>query len=277
MVNKNFRLSRILKIVFETFFYSIVIYFIFLIFGGVAFSFKDLIYNMFPIYFNKYWFVTAYMILLILSPAINIVIKNLNKKTHLTIVSVLFFIMVITPYIHRILFNSFYSFKYLNQIFWFLELYLIAGYIKIYGVSTNKFWLIISILLVSAFQIVFSLMSGYEIGHINALGNSVLSVLLLLLFKDLKFHSKFVNVLASTTFAVYLIHEHNLVRNWWWNLSVGFGFSLIGNYILTFFICVPITFVLCSIIDLIRINTVHRLSLKLINKIDRKFEEKRKI
>lgn len=81
MVNKPFKWKRILQTVLTTTFYSITIYLIFLIWGGVPFARKDLVFALLPVFYKQWDFVTMYVALMFLSPALNIILKTVSQKT----------------------------------------------------------------------------------------------------------------------------------------------------------------------------------------------------
>ena len=132
MVNKSFKLSRILKIIFETFFYSVFIYLIFIAFGKTNFTIDEFILNFFPVIFERWWFVTTFVLLMILSPFLNIIIKSVSKNLLLVISIVLFaygvgvneILLKVGNYLGVGLTS------YMNKLLWFVTLYFIASYIR---------------------------------------------------------------------------------------------------------------------------------------------------
>ena len=277
MVNKSFKLSRILKIIFETFFYSVFIYLIFIAFGKTNFTIDEFILNFFPVIFERWWFVTTFVLLMILSPFLNIIIKSVSKNLLLVISIVLFaygvgvneILLKVGNYLGVGLTS------YMNKLLWFVTLYFVASYIRLYNINLNKILNIILIFCIWIFRVLFTVYSKREIWFEWAIGNAIMSILLLLFFKNLKFRNKYINLIALTTFGIYLIHENVYIRGFWGSI-VKLFYSFLGSYILTFLLVVLLVFIICMVIDLIRINTVHRLTKKLLVKID-KIEEKIKV
>ena len=62
MINKNIKYTKIIKLVFEMYFYSILIFLIFKIFNIVPLGDKDLIKSILPIIYGN-WFLVYYIIL----------------------------------------------------------------------------------------------------------------------------------------------------------------------------------------------------------------------
>ena len=278
MVNKKFKWSRVLNIVLQTLFYTIAIFIIFLAFDGeiVKFNQRSFLENFFPLLYDKYWFVTAYVLLLLVSPILNLAIKNMSEKLHLTICIALTCLLVLFPYFNMLVINEAIDVPLTNSIVWFIALYFIGAYIGLHVAelsSTSKAKLVLLLLTSIIFQIVYTIIvDTRESWADRAIGNTSIAIILLLFFKDLKFRNKFVNSVAVTTFGVYLIHENPYIRGWWWNFLVNTFSNFIKNYVLLALTLTLITFILFSIIDYIRLKTIHRLTQNLLNKIDKKIE-----
>lgn len=167
------------------------------------------------------------------------------------------------------------SFPGLNYFSFFVCLYFIAGYVKKYGVyllNKQAIWLLCLFII---FQISTTFYTIREVDTIFALGNTMISILLLLIFKNFNFQSKIINRISSHTLGVYLIHEHYCIREFWWKYF--FGLIPINSklgYFGMVILSVVITFVICEIVDLLRQTTVHKLYISICNKVDKKRKEK---
>ncbi len=75
LVDSKFKLSRLIKLLLQVWFYSWVINIIMVLAGNATLSAKELISIAFPISYKEYWFITAYIIMYLLSPALNRLIK----------------------------------------------------------------------------------------------------------------------------------------------------------------------------------------------------------
>lgn len=277
MVNKNFKLSRVLNIFFQTWFYSVVIYLIFLISGTIQFDLKMLFQAIFPLIYGEYEFVTSYVMLLFLSPWLNLIIKNINKNFYKIGLFFLLVLIVLFPYFNKLILKQFIEFPNINMLVWFVVLYFVAGYIRLYKIKVNKLILVIFLALFVLFQVIYAIKFDNRESYYNyAFGNISISITLFLIFKDFKFRSKIINIIASTTFGIFLIHENPAIRNWWWSKLFGWLGSSYQMFVGICLLMMLITFIICMVIDLIRINTVHRLTKKLLVKID-KVEEKIKV
>lgn len=111
----------------------------------------------------------------------------------------------------------------------------------------------------------------------NTLLAVLTSVSLFLYFKDMKVkQSHFINTVASTTFGVFLIHDSSdAMRKWLW----GDMFHCTDNYtsphaIVNALIFVIAVFIICSIIDYLRIISLERPAFKYIDKLLEKYNVK---
>lgn len=91
----KFSLSKLIRILCEVLFYSIVFYLIFLQTDLANLTVKELLLAVAPTLTRQYWFVTTYVGVYILSPIIRDVINVLDKKTHSLIVFLGFLLFVV--------------------------------------------------------------------------------------------------------------------------------------------------------------------------------------
>lgn len=207
LINGRFKWSKFAKIIFEVFAYSIVIYAVFLWTGKINFDATDFVHNFFPIIFNRYWFVTAYVIVYLLSPFINKMLKALTQKEHISLIAVLLVLQCILK-----LFTQ----NFFSDVGWFITVYNIGAYIKLYP---NK-WLankaVNSVAFAASYLMMFlaetfTSISLYKMTGIVCVIASI-SLFNLFAFSKNNFSSKFINLVASTTFGIYLIHDNSYVR-----------------------------------------------------------------
>lgn len=277
MVNKKFKLSRVLNVVFQTTFYSIIIFTLFVIFGGANFTVKSFIFALFPVFYSQWWFVTAFVILMLLSPALNIILNSVNKKTLGVSICCMVAFSVLFPYVNRLILQDYFEVPYLNDLFIFIELYFVGGYIKLHGINLKKIWVIVITIAALIFGLTLTYFGEWrELGiKMNSFSSVVCAIGLLLIFKDFKFKSRIINAMASTTFGIYLIHENNYIRDWCYNFFKETFYPWINSNALMFLFLTLTVFVFCMIIDYIRIQTVHRGTNKLLKLIDKTIENRK--
>lgn len=243
---------------------------IFITLNKTTFSLDSFVQNFFPILYKRYWFVTAYIFLLLLSPLLNKFIKSLTKKQHFLILLISLTITVFFPYINYLITKKFIEIPFFNEIIWFTELYFFTSYIKLHNIKIDKFFIILPLVLgiiIKSLFIVYC--TTREIYMVNSLGNIIVSISLFLLFKEIKFKSKIINTISSTMFGVYLIHENPYIRNWWWKFSTKIGLNLINNFIVVCLINTLITFFVCLIIEFIRILLLQKTINKSLSYLDK--------
>ena len=103
----------------------------------------------------------------------------------------------------------------------------------------------------------------------NAAIGLLSSVMMFIGFKDLKIKNrKWINTIAASTFAVFLIHTNSdTMRRWLWQ-DVCQNVDWLGSVYMPLHAigCVTAIFVVCIIIDQIRIYAAERPMFKLIDK-----------
>jgi len=152
LCESKIKIKKILFLILEVFFYSMLIYVVLLITNKIEFSIKKFFYSFFPILTGKYWFISCYVLLYIFSPFLKKIIDNLNKDSHLLLVIFCVIIFSILPTVF--FFVDTFNVKGGYSITWFIVLYFIASYIRKYLIiKKNMFYLIVA--LISTF-IIFS-------------------------------------------------------------------------------------------------------------------------
>lgn len=262
---------------------------------------KDLVLSACPLLFwdRSNWFVTIYLILYLLIPYLNTVINSLSKNQMKKLLIILYSV--------SFLINSlgFIANPANSTIDTFIILYFTGAYLRLHWNCdhTKAHRLIIfSVLLfiiLSLLWIIPTYIIRYGIIKIDSLqtllsnhpsmfysrvmGLEVLPMIFssILLFMGFiswshnievnKFKSErychIIEIVSSTTFGIYLIHENRLIRN-----SMYFTFLKVGDYFtnrylpLLFIVYCLLLFLICSIIEYIRKNTIERFILSLFLK-----------
>lgn len=273
MCDKKFSIKRIIKLWVQVLFYSLAIMIVFKLYG-TNFNLIEIIKYCCPILFKVYWFPTLYIALIVFSPFINKFIKTLNESQYkvLLLINVITFSVLpfVIQQVDHLLVGGAYGFV------WFINLYLWAGYIKLYFNvdKINKWKYLLSYIIISIITlIIFMLSNKLNIVYFNA-GFFVSYHFILVLFAALAIFmfflsikninqiiSKIILFLSPLTFGVYLIHEHPLVRPVLWSFVV----TQIGSFsIFNTFLVVVTVYLCCSIIELIRFQLFKPIN-KLIN------------
>lgn len=78
--SKQFDWKKVALLWGEIIFYSVVIYFFFVLIGVETFSIGKLIIACMPVISEEWWFASTYIILFLLYPFLNVLLTNLTKK-----------------------------------------------------------------------------------------------------------------------------------------------------------------------------------------------------
>lgn len=229
------RPSRILQLLAQVYFYTIVISLAMIIVGTYVVHSGNSVFKigqyLFPISSEHYWFVTAYLIMFVLSPIMNAAVNTLSRKQlKWSILGLLVWFCFIKSIVPVMFATDHYGYDY----GWFICLYLIAAYIRKYDVvlfyNAKR----------SALVFVSSCLLGYAITvavhyinlktgrlnyyatvptHFNFIFTLTGSLGLFSLFRYYRMKegalanvSRFVGPL---TFGVYLLHMHLEIRDRW--------------------------------------------------------------
>ncbi len=263
--------KKVLHLWLEVIFYSLTI-------GAVFYFFKDSQLNsvknfvqiILPITCKTYWFISIYFVMYILSPFLNKFVHTIDKKEFqrlLIILGICFFILnEFVPGTHFI--DNTYGYG----ILWFVYLYFVACYIRMYDLPKldNKWYLILYILLslITFFSRVFIrkymvhselFRSQYNLLYsYNSITVFGASLALFMFFKNTHFKEIFpniINMIALSTFGVYLIHDNFLIRNTMYTKLLhvtDFATCSFGIKAGVMIVSILGIFFVCSLIDLIR-------------------------
>lgn len=233
MVDRSFRVKRLLKLWIQVFLYSAIIgASVYLAYRCNADHFSylydtfhvpdqsaEFIKNMiFPVLSGEYWFVTAYVGLLLLSPFLNKLITVLNPKLSCALVALLTVISVLPIF-------GFLSIPY-SKIMYAITCYLIGAFLrKGYMRDCTLSGFTVSVLIVACFMVsgVFNY-CAIRFGNLpwlhweDQLHDGVVPLQIVaaaLIFYWVMqplhepVHNKFINGLGAATFGIYLIHENH--------------------------------------------------------------------
>lgn len=206
----SFKLSKIANLVFQMFFTVFSISLLLLAFNLYHFSsWKEIIHGF---YFWNYWFINAYIGLLILSPLANLAIKYLSQsqmRVLLISLYVLFCIIegdfFISP--SGIGVNSGYS------VLWFLFMYLVGRYIAKYP-PYIEFKKLVTVYLFSIVGAITLMWLCCDYGY-NSPFIVIESIAFFMFFLKMKITTnKLINFIASSSLMVFLLHCHPILVNY---------------------------------------------------------------
>lgn len=273
----RFRLSKLIKLNNQVWFYKSTIFLVFLLIGFISLDCISLIKALSPITHYDYWFMSLYMFLYLLSPVLNIVINNLSKKNYKMLLLLLFSMFSILPFITN---QSIYKNSIGYSLLQFVILYFFGAYFRKYKIEESYHFKIFShnsqklILLIIYFSLAIilslSVVASTEfmrygpitkyIGEIiynmrDCYNNPFImieSICYFLFFSLLNIKSKCINKISANTLGVYLIHDNSYIRTKIYSLL---GFKCISyntSIIIKMLLSTVIIFVICYLIECIR-------------------------
>lgn len=233
ILKKKINFKRLVHLVLAVWFYSWAGLLVGLM-AGIRPSLNQLLMCALPFTTEHYWFIDVYLILSLLTPFINKAIADIDRKGYkgILLVGLIGFSVLpsFMPFASEIFF--------LNggaNIVWFVILYLIGGYLRIYNpfervpgkilaIGFVAFSFVTFIVKLAAQAAVAILFSGEHIGggllyHHNSITVIAAAVLLFVMMQRLNLSDtvgRKTSAVAGCTFGVYLGHEHELFRMSFW-------------------------------------------------------------
>lgn len=234
MVNSGFKWKKLIRLLAEVQFYYWGTIFVACKLGFYELSgLKNIFLSFFPVTLNSYWFITAYIIVYILSTYFNILINVMDKKTYQKFLVTVLGLYCVLPTAFGLFLGSTETMLYYNRMIWMVVVYFLGAYIQKYGISiirTKKsavkvtvlsiVVLLSSILLINQFSDFFAALGINEPAFFwppNTAPMISLSVGVFGLFLHLKTPYYLpINIVASTTLGIYLLHD-GIMSSWIWN------------------------------------------------------------
>ncbi len=264
MVNYKTKKFNIIKLVLETIFYSYSILIINVLILKKVNSYM-IIKSIFPILTNSEWFITGYLLLYLSITIINRLLENINEKEHKKIIIFGIIVFSILPTIE--LLNSYFSIY-----IWFIFLYIVGAFIGKYKEKYNelikKGWIVF---LLSIINLVFIINQNKEdliVGlGMNNIANFGVSLSVFMIFINKKqFCNDSINYIAASVLGVYLIHDNFILRDIIWNKVKLLELYNTSNFWIYEICIVCLIFIVCILIDKLRIFIIEK---PIMNKIEK--------
>lgn len=285
VTTKSIKISKVLIFWLQIFFYSVVIYAVFCITGSNHFNLKNLIENLFPLTYSKWWFATSYFVLLIFSPYINIILRSFSKKQYLCFISLLVGIFCVILSLSQQIYLC-------DDIIWFVVLYCVAGYIRLYEKDIRSISKIIKLLIIISTLLLFIVVflsdskkaftiKSFSITTILydmvSIPIFMISIVIFMAFLKIKIpNNRFINIVSSATFGVYLIHDSDYIRPFIWETVFKNNTFADSNIMIPYSVFVILmVFVCCTIIELLRKYLIEKNYMPLVNKAASFIESKK--
>ena len=281
---QSFKTGKAIRLWGQLFFYSVLFYTVFVAAGVRSFDVNELCEHLTPVMSSQWWFASTYFVLYLLSPFLNVMLRSFDKKQYVRFLLLLFVCWCVIPTFTLRSPES-------NNLLWFIFLYALAGYFRLYNVTVKHSGILMIAAAGAAALLTFMVSVLLEIlGTVSTLlcryaatfydmqrlPILVISVLLFIGFLKLDMrYSRFINVVSSATFGVYLIHDNEYVRSFLWETvfrSVSFADS--GWLIPYSVFAVAVVFVGCTVVELLRIHTVEKWCMPLFSRLAEWFDKK---
>lgn len=205
---------RVLDLLSLVLFYGVGFYALAISGGLVEFDLPGLAKATLPFLFDRHWFVETYVILYMLSPFLNVGLRSMDRRSHLTLLGVLLGFFSLWPSVLPGGPVSDSGYGIIN----FVVLYCIGAYFRLHGLpKVGRAWLVLGYLASAAVTFLAAVTFPEHIATFwsyNFFFNLVGAVCLFLVFSTLKLESEFINRLARCSFGVYLIHVDFSIGSW---------------------------------------------------------------
>lgn len=224
MIYSKGNIKKILLLECQVLFTSVVIFLVFAFFNNDLFTCKNILKYFLPNINITFWFFSSYFVLYFFIPYINKLLLNLEKKDFLKLIVIGFVFLILLPSFFTVrasITNTIYLFFY----------YILGAYIRIYDIKKWKklksfcgfcfsyLLIILFSMLIREFSFNYSILDAYIFYSSNIYNIFVFSssLFLFLFFKEVNLgNNKFINGISSTSFGVYLFHDHPLMRDFLW-------------------------------------------------------------
>ncbi len=273
MSKSTITFRKFLKLLLAVEFYNIIINLTFALSGYSSFTLKEWLIILWPIKGIGTNFISCFLVFYLFIPFLNVLVQHLDKRMHLRLILLCLFVYTFLGMSHFFLVT-------MNYLSWFCVLFIIASYIRFYGLEwkgqTIKWgWITFVSIIISCTSIIticFSeipLASSYLVADSNHLMALVIAVCSFMWFKNLKIRqNKLINAIAASTFGVLLIHANSdTMRQWLWCDTLNnVGQYGTDTFVLHMIGSVLVIYLVCTLIDYLRIRFIGRPAFMWIDK-----------
>ena len=277
LIESRFKMSRVISLLCQIWFYSLLIPVILGLLGMETVMGKQGLYGLltylFPIETEHYWFATAYVILYLLTPLLNRAVKALSRQQLQMVIGLLLILFCGIKSISPVVF-AFDNYGY--DACWFICVYLIAAYCRLYGIPFLEQKKNALGVYLGCSVVIFGMTAGLRVlyqktgllayyftvpFHYNFILCLLGALGLFFAFSRLQMKSGKVEQIicfcGPLSFGVYLLHEHIDIRYVWYEwIRLIPGMSGVSDklpvFLLQWFLSVLLVFVAGLLVDLLR-------------------------
>lgn len=274
--NIRINYKKTLPLFTQVWFYSLFCFVIGVIFN-YDFSFSTLTKVFLPTIFSEYWFFTAYIILYLYLPYLNLFIEKLSSNDYLKLISISFIVWSLIPTLRRV---SPLGSEFVNIAFY----YFVGAFFSkfpdnIFKKSNIRKWCLVISIVSFIFIEALVLLTPIANLRLKSLAKFLfrsdsviafaISVSIFAVFAYMKpFTNKLINKISSCTFGVYLIHDNPIIRELLWQNWLDNTRYYNSPYLVLMLLgSVIIVFVICVLIEFVRQKTIANSINKIVNKL----------
>ena len=271
LVKSKFKASRFTKVWLEVLFYNLLMFYAT---WSIPTGYNEgvgermLIGSLLPITGNSHGYASAYLLYYLTLPVLTIISDNINKKQNISIIAFLTLTQTVAPVIANV---TRYTQNTQAEFLLFILFFFVSRYLQYYPIKLQRNNKALLFALISIFTVIWvlQLLNAYFPGKsilefiIIAFSNDEFSIgfilsgyMLFFLFYNIKIpYNRYINMLATTTFGVLLIHDSNLFRKTLWleiiKVPAWSDYSPVWFIFYLVFYTVAV-FAACVLIDLLR-------------------------
>ncbi len=274
---------RYVKLLAEVWFYRVILFAVFFLCGKVQISFSSILILL-PFSSISDGFTSCFLAFYLFIPFLNPFINSLRQKHHLLLIGLFLLIYTVLAVIPSVPVR-------INYVSWFIVIYFIGSYLRLYECRFVFYRSGVKLLIVSLLSVAsiigFAFLDSrtdYSLGEVYYFVADVNKPLALAtaVFAFAFFHNlqigfrSWINTIASATFGVLLIHANSeAMRHWLWRDTLNnkgmYGSSL---FVLHAVLSVIGVYIVCSGIDLLRIRFIEKPFLRWYDQKEPLFLEK---
>lgn len=262
----SFRIRSLSRLLAQVWFYSVALFLVCRFCFGYAYSPEQLLQVFLPTVYNEYWFFTAYIILFLLTPFLNLLLDTLTRRQFQTLLAIMTLLWVVIPTLTK-------QYLYAAELPQFLLYYCLGVYMRLYPDNLFRSKQVCLMAAGGAMALLWGLtvVLGYcERFTPEAFGASLRfydrnSLLIFTAAAGMfslaayarPFTCTFLNTVGSCSFGVYLIHDNPVVRELLWKNWLYWGdYFTSGSFIPRLIASVLLVYILCTGIEWLRQKTV---------------------
>ena len=283
MVQQCFKFRKVILLWLEIQFYNILVLFIVSRLGlSSQTATQHFILELFPVFRDKWWFATVYLILYLFSPFMQRFAKCMSKREYIKFLLLCLTLWSVIPTLLGIFYNTTEGFLYYTRFLWLTVIWFTGAFIRLHGMVFirhlkvwNYIFLVVSIIIFSSILFIeylgsfFTWLGTTETAYFwrpNSIPMYILSISLFALFLNIKFpFSKLINRAASTTLGIYLLHDSRLSEYLWNTVFKNNTHMFSPVFILHILSATAVLFLLGVTVDLIRQYLERNVLLKILD------------